>query len=126
MGGDHHYTPPKTDGTFNLKIDWLKLSKANAATKPAVKVPFVPKQPITQEELATKTLSEWFHWRSWRKVSPFEQFSVRGNWENYASEHLSGRLPSATFMRHLTVGLIVVGFIASYPKNVNHLYAKNH
>ena len=133
MAGDHHYTAPKTDGTFGLKVNWTQLAKkalstsASSTSTASPALPFKPTAPIQWQELETKTIRQWLNWRSWRSESPWsQQLSVRGQFKNYMATYYQGGWPTRGAVLHLIVGLVGVGFVVSYPKTSNHLHAKHH
>ncbi|KAI3660347.1 hypothetical protein MP638_001784 [Amoeboaphelidium occidentale] len=122
MAGDH-YIPPKTDGTFGLKVNWKKLASAPAAES----VKYIPVQePITKELLETKTLGEWIRWREWRKTHPLAQFAPSRMWNNYRATYLSGKVPSGSVILHFVLLIAGTGFVMNYSRNQAHSFAKNH
>ena len=127
MGADHAYTAPKTDGTFGLGINWSRLSKSSApkSTGPSSSA-LPPFQPLTQEELATKTLRQFWNWREWRQSSPIEGIKPKRLLANYQAKWLNAKVPSGRILIHWMVFVASFGFVVNYGKNSGHLYAKHH
>ena len=118
------YVAPKTDGTFGLKVKWSELKAPT--TSSSGKLPFVPIQPLTAEELSTKTVRQLWNYGTYRKSAPWQQFSPSGMLQNWKAKNFSGQLMTKTGVVSLIVGLTAYGFMFSYPKNAKHLSAEHH
>jgi hypothetical protein len=115
MGADYHYTPPKTDGTFGLRVNWAQLSSEQVrAAAPSIQpAPRPSLAAIAEQPLAVLGKSA--------VVSP----SAWAAW--YRDAYLrSSKIPSSRVLVHVIAGTALVGFAMHYGKNAAHTYAKHH
>ncbi|KAI3649978.1 hypothetical protein MP228_005610 [Amoeboaphelidium protococcarum] len=126
MGADHAYVPPKTDGTFKLKVNWDRL--AASKVQPAHNPDKLPHHihAITQEEFNSKTLREWWNYKNWRQTSFFGSYSPKKHFENYVHKYYSAKVPDRRIFIHWFMAVGTLAFITHYGKNSGHTYAKHH